>query len=147
MKNGVTRRKVEVGSATQIGLTLVSSEMKKLLWLSIFALSGCATNPPPDAGQVLTTSTYTLTVVAHCREGEVGCSDLTATLVNKESGQKTELVGSTYMVKCADGVTPCHLGFYDLKSPGVSVRAYPDGMLELDFPGPGDAHEPGTWVY
>ncbi|WP_052116050.1 hypothetical protein [Noviluteimonas dokdonensis] len=99
----------------------------------------------PLGADVLETSTYTLSVIAHCPEGEVGCSNLTASLSNKQSGKKTSLTGSTYMAKCADRVTPCHLGFYDLKASGVSVRAYPDGQLEIQSPGLGDSSERGAW--
>ena len=82
---------------------------------------------------------------SHCPEGDVGCTHLTALLVNNETGQETKLSGSTYMVKCADRLTPCHIGFYELSSPGIRVRAYPGGSLELDKSGLVVPNELGTW--
>lgn len=64
--------------------------------------------------------------------------------MNKRFGDRDELTGSTYMVKCADGVTPCHLGYYDLKSETVSVRAYPDGSLAIESYDVIDLSEHGT---
>lgn len=104
--------------------------MTKPSWVLILALAGCATTTP-QVEEVLETTNYTLTVVRHCPEGEVGCSRVTATLVDKRFEDRQELTGGTHMAMCADGVTPCHLGFYDLKAPNGWVRAYPDGSLEI----------------
>lgn len=49
------------------------------------------------------------------------------------------------MVKCADGVTPCHLGFYQLNGPATDIAAYPDGRLELTIGGRHLAMEAGQW--
>ncbi len=127
----------------------VSGAMSKIFWLRMFFLGSFAAAASASAGEVLTSDTYTLTVNAHCEEGEVGCADLTATLLDNSAGTKTELVGFTYMVKCGDRVTPCHVGFYDLRSPSVSVRAYPDGKLEVESRGSKSAHvnERGVWSY
>jgi hypothetical protein len=119
----------------------------KGLWFLLIALAGCTTVPESRTSEILMTDTHTLTVWSHCPEGEVGCAHLTGVLMEKQTGRSRELTGSTYVVKCADGVTPCHVGFYDLKSPGISVRAYPDGTLELESPGASDRHERGTWSY
>jgi hypothetical protein len=56
------------------------------------------------------------------------------------------LTGSTYMVKCADGVTPCHIGYYTLTGAGFSVLAYPDGTLEVTPPIGSPATEKGDWL-
>lgn len=123
--------------------------MSKFFWFKMFLFSSCAVAASASAGEVLTTDSYTLTVNAHCQEGEVGCAELTATLIENSTGTKTEVVGFTYMVKCADRATPCHVGFYDLSSPSVSVRAYPDGKLEVESPGSKNVHvnERGVWSY
>lgn len=121
--------------------------MNKTSRLLTVALAGCAGVSHAAGPEVLMTDRHTLTVWAHCSEGEVGCAQLTAELVNTQSGQKFELNGSTYMVKCADRVTPCHVGFYDFDSPGIVARAYPDGTLELELPGSKVINEHGTWSY
>ena len=56
------------------------------------------------------------------------------------------LTGSTYMVKCADGATPCHIGYYKLTGAGFSVLAYPDGTLEVTPPTGSPVTEKGDWL-
>ena len=121
--------------------------MRNVLALAIVGLTGCASAHLALASEVLVTEAHTLTVWSHCQEGEVGCAKLSAQLVNKQSGQAIKLRGSTHMVKCADRVTPCHVGYYDLKSSKTFVRAYPDGTLEIDASGSAGKTEHGTWRY
>lgn len=35
------------------------------------------------------------------------------------------------MVKCADGVTPCHIGYYEFHSDPYTYLVYPDGTLKV----------------
>ena len=60
--------------------------------------------------------------------------------------KKMRLTGSTYMVKCKDGVTPCHIGYYKLAGSGFAVLAYPDGQLEISFPAGPSITEVGHWL-
>lgn len=116
--------------------------------LVFLVLSFTGTNPArvtPDP-LILDTPLHKVSIWWNCEEGEVGCEQLTGQLLDKASRKVTELRGSTYMVKCADGVTPCHLGFYDLKGPAADVTAYPDGMLELTIEGQPLAIEQGQWL-
>lgn len=83
------------------------------------------------APAVLRTDRHRLSVREHCPEGEVGCADLSAELVDLRTGATLPLTGRTRIVRCADGVTPCHVGAYEFESGDVSVRATPDGQLEL----------------
>lgn len=50
------------------------------------------------------------------------------------------------MVKCADGITPCHIGYYKLTGAGFSVLAYPDGTLEVTLPTGSPVTEKGDWL-
>jgi hypothetical protein len=113
--------------------------------MSLVLLTGCAT-APGKLPETLVTPSYILSFRANCAEGEVGCEHLSGTLTAKGTTTAVRLLGSTYMVKCADGVTPCHIGRYDLSGAGYSVRAYPDGDLELTLPNGAHFAEKGDWL-
>ena len=111
----------------------------------LILLTGCAT-APSRLPETLVTPSYVLSFQANCAEGEVGCEHLSGTLTAKGTGKPVRLVGSTYMVKCADRVTPCHIGRYDMSGGGYEVRAYPDGALELTLPNGSSVAEKGDWL-
>jgi hypothetical protein len=119
--------------------------MRQFFAFLIFALGGVASAHAVGKPEILCTTKYTLTIYLHCVEGEVGCSRLTGVLLNKSSGEKSKLTGSTHMVMCRDGVTPCHVGFDELRSRSITVRAYPDGTLEVDRSGSPSEKEQGSW--
>jgi hypothetical protein len=108
-------------------------------------LAGCATSRPAQP-EVLATRSYSLFVWSNCREGEVGCDRLSGELMPAGTRKTVRLTGSTYMVKCADGVTPCHVGYYKLEGAGFSVLAYPNGTLELTPPNGSSVTENGSWL-
>ena len=62
------------------------------------------------------------------------------------TGKTVRLTGSTYMVKCVDGVTPCHIGYYKLAGAGFIVLAYPNGTLEVTPPSGQLITEDGDWL-
>jgi hypothetical protein len=120
----------------------------KSVFLTFLLLSFAGSNSAAPASDplVLNTPLHTVSIWWNCEEGEVGCGHLTGELLDKDTHKVTKLQGSTYMVKCADGVTPCHLGFYDLKGPATDIAAYPDGMLEMTIEGKRLATEQGKWL-
>ena len=111
-------------------------------------LASCATQKATFGLQpeALVTPSYALTIHLNCQEGVVGCDVLAAELETRSGGKSVRLTGDTYMVKCADGVTPCHLGYYKLVGAGFLVIAYPDGKLEITPPEGSEITEQGGWL-
>ncbi len=83
------------------------------------------------ADMVLETKSFRITITELCIEGEIGCSNVEYKGVNKKSGASIFLNGTTYMVKCADGVTPCHVGRYEFTNSDTHYYVYPSGQLEV----------------
>jgi hypothetical protein len=120
--------------------------MSRIFALVLLALlAGCASGRPAQP-EVLAAPSYTLFVWSNCREGEVGCSHLSGELMPNGTRKTVRLTGSTYMVKCADGITPCHIGYYKLTGSGFSVIAYPNGTLELTRPIGPPLADKGDWL-
>jgi hypothetical protein len=120
--------------------------MYRIIALALLVLlTGCATHRPAQP-EVLVAPSYTVFVWSNCPEGEVGCSHLSGELKPTGTRKKVRLTGSTYMVKCADGITPCHIGYYKLVGAGFTVLAYPDGRLELSPPLGSSITETGDWL-
>lgn len=112
----------------------------------LLGIAACASRPRGGEPMVLETAGHTLTIWSRCAESEVGCADLVGELIDKATRRTGALRGGTYMVKCADGVTPCHLGFYDLRGPGLQVQAYPDGILDVSSKNRPLPTEHGEWT-
>jgi len=68
------------------------------------------------AAEILVTPTYRITVSERCEEGVVGCDKVSYVGVNIKTGKSITLNGKSVMVMCADGVTPCHLAYYEFKT-------------------------------
>jgi hypothetical protein len=104
--------------------------MKLLLFL-VVAFGWTAAPCRAADREVLDTPHFHIVLTLHCEEGEVGCSNITYVGVNKTSGKSIRLHGSTYMVMCADGVTPCHAGFDEFHNGNYRYVIYPDGTLTI----------------
>jgi hypothetical protein len=113
--------------------------------LGLLTLFTSIANAQALRSEVLSARSYTLRVWSKCQEGEVDCSHLSGELAPTGSGSRVELTGSTQMVKCADNVTPCHVGNYRLSGSGFTVLAYPDGTLEVTRPTGQIVAEKGHW--
>ena len=77
------------------------------------------------------TKSFRVTITEKCGEGEVGCSTVEYKGVNKRTGASIFLKGKAFMVNCADGVTPCHLGRYEFTNGDTSYYVYPSGNLQV----------------
>lgn len=51
------------------------------------------------------------------------------------------------MVKCADRVTPCHVGFHEFRDDDIEARIHPNGWLYLRVDGRDLPPESGEWSY
>ncbi len=121
--------------------------MCRLVASTLLALPlGCATSQSAPSS-VLATKSYFLVLWSHCAEGEVDCRQLTGDLVPADTNKAVHLTGSTRMVACAGGATPCHVGYYAFTGAGFSILAYPDGTLEVTPPSGLRTTEKGTWRY
>jgi len=97
------------------------------------------------AAEILVTPTYRITVSERCEEGVVGCDKVSYVGVNIKTGKSITLNGKSVMVMCADGVTPCHLAYYEFKNGGVRYSVFPDGRLTVEKGGKVIVSESGTW--
>ena len=121
--------------------------MFRIVALIVLALlAACATTKRPAQPEALAAQSYTLFVWSNCPEGVVGCNNLSGDLMPAGTRRSIRLAGSTYMVKCADGITPCHIGYYTLTGAGFSVLAYPDGTLKVTPPTGISVTEKGDWL-
>jgi hypothetical protein len=98
-----------------------------------------------QASEVLVTPSYRVTVTEHCAEGIVGCSDVSYVGVNTKTGKSIRLSGKAVMVMCADGVTPCHLGYYEFTSGAFRYSVFPNGRLTVEKGGKLQLTESGNW--
>src|SRR5690606_30929353 len=136
-----------VSNGSQAADQAQDQTMHRLIPLTLLALlASCTTPSRPAQTQSLAAPSYSLFMWSNCQEGEVGCSDLSGELVPANTTKAIRLKGSTYMVKCADGVTPCHVGFYTFSGKGYAVNAYPDGRLEVTPPAGAAISEQGAWL-
>ncbi len=121
--------------------------MSRIVAIMLLALlAACATTKRPPQPETLAARSYTLFVWSNCQEGVVGCDNLSGDLMPAGTRNSVRLAGSTHMIKCADGVTPCHIGHYRLTGAGFSVLAYPDGTLEVKPPAGASVTEKGDWL-
>ncbi|WP_150048730.1 MULTISPECIES: hypothetical protein [Methylomonas] len=83
-------------------------KLTTLLLGSLTALPAfCSAN-----GAVLVTEQFVIVIAEHCPEGEVSCTDVGYTGVNRKTGEAIALKGEAWVRMCADGITPCgHLGW------------------------------------
>jgi hypothetical protein len=114
-----------------------------VLWLLAFATAVAGDRLERE---VLVTPHHRVTVRQLCEEGEIGCN-LAGRVHNLASHRYIELHGTTIMVMCADGVTPCHVGFYRLKGAGREYLLYPTGELFVKRHGRLLLSESGSWKY
>ncbi len=99
------------------------------------------------AEQTLTTPHFTVVLSENCEEGVVGCDDVTYQGTNRKTGKTITLQGTTNMVMCADGVTPCHIGNYTFNNGAVVYSVYPDGTLTVTEGSKELLNETGEWSY
>jgi hypothetical protein len=98
-----------------------------------------------QAAEILVTPNYRITVSERCEEGVVGCDNVSYVGVNTKTGKSISLNGKSVMVMCADGVTPCHLAYYEFKNGELRYSVFPDGRLTVEKGGKVIVSESGTW--
>lgn len=71
---------------------------------------------------VLVTERFVIVIVERCAEGDVACSNVSYTGVNRKTGEAISLQGQAWVRMCADTVTPCeHIG-WQFKNGEVTYR-------------------------
>ncbi len=84
--------------------------MKKLIILIGLSLIASA------QADVLITKHYKITIKNNCKEGVVGCNNISYHGVSKKTGKGIKLKGKEIYKMCADGVTPCRFLGYKFNS-------------------------------
>lgn len=92
---------------------ILDGEMRNtILFIITLVLTGWCGLAAAAYTSVLSTPTRVAVIVVTCAEGEVNCSNVKYTEINKGTGLAVTLNGSDWVRMCKDGVTPCkHLGF------------------------------------
>lgn len=96
---------------------------------------------------MLITPSYSVTITENCKEGVVGCDDVTYRGINRKTGKSITLKGAARMVMCADRVTPCHVDVYEFKNGAYLYSLYPDGNLVVTKNGHVIINEIGKWQW
>lgn len=116
---------------------------KAIFYVAVIAAAGLWSESA--AARTLTTPDYIVTLRSHCPEGEVGCQRVTYHGVSRKTGRAVTLNGTTRMVMCADGTTPCHVGDYEFHNGAYLYSVYPDGHLVVTRHGRVIVDQAGAW--
>lgn len=119
--------------------------MHSLLSALLLLTSTIGHTTSEDDVRVLITEHYKITLTLRCAEGEVGCGELLYLGVNLKTGNSVILRGKAVMVLCADGVSPCHLGFFEFISGQFRYRVFSDGQLTVEKNRKVLLDESGSW--
>lgn len=113
---------------------------------AFLALACVSTAWADDDGRILETKTHRITITEHCAEGEVLCDKAEYLGRDRKNGASIRLMGSAHMVMCADGVTPCHVGYYVFRNGQYTYLVYPQGFLEVHRGQKTILSESGEWI-
>jgi len=113
--------------------------------LLLFLATTASVSSVAWAQQVLVTPSYKVTITEHCPEGVVGCDDVSYLGISIKTGSSITLKGTSVMVLCADGITPCHLSYYEFKHGEFRYLVYPSGQLTVEKGSKVLLSESGTW--
>lgn len=118
--------------------------MKQWIFLTLLAAMIPVASQASD--MLLSTPKHVVVIVSRCEEGEVACSKVVYTGVDKVTGASVTLEGSDWFVMCADGTTPCHHLGWQFKKGDTTYRVSGDGELAVIVKQKTVLVEQGKWI-
>ena len=99
------------------------------------------------ATQTLTTASQVITIDVRCEEGELGCTDVHFSGVERKTGRTLSLRGEEVYRLCADGETPCQFLHYRFEQGDLVYLLGDNGLLHVKQGEQVLIEEQGEWDY